>query len=170
MNAPVWHLISRVNIFGSSTGWHRYHLIDQAVKHFGEWWLIGTVSTTHWDAYRRLTDITNQYILEGVRGGLITLVLFVIMISLAFQGVGRLWRAVKFDKGKTIMAWALGVSLFVHCMNFIAVSYFGQIYMIFFLLLAMIASLTQSMVSGAAVFRAPRHLTLDPVQSSCFPT
>src|SRR5687768_8466206 len=32
MNAPVWHLIARVNVVGGSTGWHRYILIDKAIK------------------------------------------------------------------------------------------------------------------------------------------
>jgi hypothetical protein len=151
MNAPVWHLISRVNIFASSTGWYRFHLIDQAIRHLDEWWLMGVSSTSHWDQYGRLTDITNQYVLEGVRGGLLTLLLFIITISLAFQGVGKLWRVVEDDKLKSAMAWALGVSLFMHCMNFIAVSYFGQINMLFYLLLAIIATLTPSKVPVSVI-------------------
>ncbi len=100
MNAPVWHLVSRVNIFGSSTGWHRYNLINQAISHLGEWWLLGPTSPVHWDDYRRLTDITNQYILEGIRGGLITLVFFIVLLALAFQGVGRLWRLAESNNDK----------------------------------------------------------------------
>jgi hypothetical protein len=40
-----------------------------------------------------------------------------------------------------ILAWALGVSLFTHTMMFIAVSYFGQIQVLWWLLIAMLASL-----------------------------
>ena len=36
MNAPVWALIYRVAIVGGSTGYHRYSLIDRAIKNFGE--------------------------------------------------------------------------------------------------------------------------------------
>ena len=38
----------------------------------------------------------------------------------------------------------LGVGLFVHCMNYIAVSYFGQIEMLWYLQLAIITSLASS--------------------------
>lgn len=136
---PVWHLVSKVNIVGGSTGWHRYHLMDAAIQHFGEWYLFGTPSTAHWGY--GLNDVTNQYILEGVRGGLLSLILFIAVLVLAFQKVGRLWRAMSGNRYLLILSWALGVSLFIHCMNFIAVSYFGQIYLIFFLLLAIIGSL-----------------------------
>ena len=141
MNNPVWHLICRIDIAGGSTGWHRYHLIDQAIKHFGGWWLWGTASTLYWDG---IFDITNQYIFEGVIGGVLALGFFVWVIVLAFSGVGRLWRyagekAGRYDVG---LSWALGVALFVHCVQFVGVSYFGQIYISWYLLLAMIGSLT----------------------------
>ncbi len=65
MEAPVWHLISRVSAVGGSTSWHRYHLINEAINHFPEWAILGTTSTAHWG--EGLFDITNQFILEGVR-------------------------------------------------------------------------------------------------------
>ena len=43
---------------------------------------------------------------------------------------------------KRAMAWALGVSLFIHCVIFIGVSYFGQSMMLWYLMLAMIGSLS----------------------------
>ena len=42
MKAPVWALIARINLTGGSSGYHRYQLIDQAIRRFGEWWLLGT--------------------------------------------------------------------------------------------------------------------------------
>ncbi|MGI9014864.1 MAG: hypothetical protein ACR2GY_11545 [Phycisphaerales bacterium] len=138
MNKPVYHLIARLNIFASSTGWHRYNLIHQAVTHFGDWWLIGTRSTDHWGIY----DITNQYILIGLRGGFLTMMLFIGIIVCAFRGVGRLWRLHADNRYRMIMSWALGVALFTHVMSFISVSYFGQIEMVWYLLLASIASLS----------------------------
>ncbi|HEG42980.1 MAG TPA: hypothetical protein ENH94_02915 [Phycisphaerales bacterium] len=47
MEAPIWHLISRVSAVAGSTGWHRYVLIDNAVSHFHEWAMIGCKSTEH---------------------------------------------------------------------------------------------------------------------------
>ncbi len=48
MQAPVWHLISRIGVVGGSTGWHRFYLMDQAINHVGEWMFLGCRSTAHW--------------------------------------------------------------------------------------------------------------------------
>jgi hypothetical protein len=37
MKAPVWHLISRIDITGGSSSWHRFMLVDQCIRHFGDW-------------------------------------------------------------------------------------------------------------------------------------
>jgi hypothetical protein len=148
MQKPVWHLISRIDIAGGSTGWHRYNLIDQAINRFSEWALIGTKSTAHW-AFG-MDDVTNQFVLEGVKGGAGTLVLFVLLIVLAFRRVGWMLRDVDGSRFAMIASWSLGVSLFIHCLNFIAVSYFGQITLLWFLHLAMIGSLAPD--------RAPQRL------------
>lgn len=140
MKAPVWHLISRVSAVGGSTGHHRYILINGAIKYFHEWALLGTNSTAHWGFGAQ--DMTNQFILEGVRGGFSTFVLFIVVIALAFREVGRLWRKQSPQPYRLALSWALGVSLFVHCLNFIGVSYFGQIHILWYLTLAMIGSIT----------------------------
>lgn len=140
MKAPVWHLISRIDIVGGSTGWHRYNLINQAIHRFGEWWLWGTISTAHWGW--GMYDTANTYVNEAVHGGFLTFILFVIILVLAFQGVGRLLSTLENDRLNYIFAWALGVSLFTHCIVFFAVSYFGQIIVVWYLLLATIGSLT----------------------------
>lgn len=137
MDKPVWHLIARIDIVGGSTGWHRYFLFDQAIRHMNEWALVGSPSTETWG----IVDITNQYVLEGLRGGLATVALFVLVIALVFRDVGGLWRSVRAVRWKAVLAWSLGVALFVHVMAFFAVSYFGQIIVIWHLLLATIVSL-----------------------------
>lgn len=140
MKAPVWHLMSRIDFLGGSTGWHRYYLVNEAVKRFDEWWLLGSPSTAHWGT--GLFDVTNQYVLEATRGGVWTLILFGMILLAAFRAVGRLVRAAGADRHASVLAWALGVALFIHAANFLAVSYFGQIIMVWYLLLAMIASLS----------------------------
>jgi hypothetical protein len=137
---PVWSLVATASYIGSGTGYHRYRLIDAFIRRFNEWWLLGTASTAHWGP--QLYDVTNQYVLEGVRGGLLTLILFIALIVLAFQGVGRLWRLCQHDRYRQALAWALGVSLFVHCVNFIGVSYFGQIHIAWYLVLSIIGSMS----------------------------
>ncbi len=139
MKAPVWHLIARIDLVGGSTGWHRYYLIDRSIHYFGEWWLVGTESTRHWG--RGLNDVTNQYILEGVRGGVFSMLLFILIIALAFGGVGRSWRKFSASRYKVAICWALGVSLLTHAAMFIAIAitYAHQNLIVWYFLLAAIA-------------------------------
>jgi len=166
MNKPVWYLFGRFDIVSGSTGYYRYQLLDAAISRFGEWWLIGTKSTEEWGP--GLSDITNQFLLEGVRGGIWALILYVVIIGYAFAGVGKLLRKHRNDRLRLMMSWALGVTLVTHCANFMAISYFGQIVMIWYLLLAIIGSLSvaaeRRVTTAAANFRdtAPpiRHTSM----------
>jgi hypothetical protein len=149
MKQPVWHLLARVDIVSGSTGWHRYHLVDKFIERFPEWWPLGTMSTGHWGP--GLHDVTNQFVAEGVAGGLLRLLLFVWIVWLAFAGVSRSMRLPAAERSYYLASWALGTSLFMHCMNFIAVSYFEQIVVEWQMTLAAIGSLT--LVPGAAPVR-----------------
>ncbi|MCZ6835872.1 MAG: hypothetical protein O7G85_08870 [Planctomycetota bacterium] len=146
MTMPVWHLLTRIDLTKGSNGWYRYKLIDDFITHFNEWWMVGTKSTSHWWAWGT-NDVTNQYVLEGVTGGLLTLVLFLITIAWAFRGVGRFENQIGRSTARRVMAWSLGVSLFIHCVIFIGVSYFGQSMLLWYLTLAMIGSLSPSSAS-----------------------
>lgn len=133
MKAPVWHLQARVGIIAGSTGWHRYYLTDQAIRHFFEWMLLGTRDTRHWGL--GLEDVTNQFILEGVRGGLVTLVLFCVLLFV----FGRMFVRLSLrsaDRGESHLAWCAFVTLLAHVVSFFGVSYFGQITLLWYLLLA----------------------------------
>jgi len=142
MAAPVWHLLSRVDIVGGSPGWWRYHLVDLAIEHLRDWWLVGTQTAAQWVPNAVFFDVCNQYVLEAITGGLVALVLFFGIIAVAFDGVGRLCRAVAAEPAEARLAWALGVALFVHSMNMLGVAYSGQIVMVWYALLAAIAGLT----------------------------
>jgi hypothetical protein len=139
MDAPVWFILARVGIFGGSTGYHRAILIDHAVHQFPNWWLVGTESTASWGYY--MFDVTNQYVLIGVQGGIVTLLLFVGIIKRCFGAVGQAvhgWSDAQVSNQK--LAWAMGASLLVHAVNYISVPYFDQNIVNWYLLLAMIAT------------------------------
>lgn len=140
MEAPVWHLISRVSAVGGSTGYFRFKLIDSAITHFSEWALFGTHSTAHW--FWGAQDLCNQYVYEGVQGGILSLGLFICLISVAFHQIGRLHRFLGSHRYRAILTWSLGVSLFVQCCCFVGISYYGQIWVVWYLILAMIGSLS----------------------------
>ena len=145
MEKGVAHLIARVNIFSGSTGWHRYHLIDQAINHLGEWFLVGTLSTQHWGA--GLEDVTNQYILEGVRGGVLGMLLFVAFLVALFQLVGRAIQVSDSDQDRWIY-WCAGVGLFAHIFSFLGASYFGQMIASFFLFSGITAGLCTRQITN----------------------
>jgi hypothetical protein len=138
MKAPVWALIGRVGVIPGSTGWHRFLLLDAAIKHFPEWMLIGCRDTEHWG--RGLSDVTNQYVLEGVRGGLITLVVFLAMIYAALKVLVQLSLQYR-EKNLRFLAWCLFVSIIGHCVAFFGVSYWGQVTIVWDMTLAIVGFL-----------------------------
>lgn len=143
MEGPVWSLVARVSAVGGSTGFHRYVLIDGAINHFHEWWLVGTRSTIHWHQHFQTFDITNQFILEGVRGGIGRLGLFLLLIFLVAKAIRRAQRRTK-NRSDELLLYGLAASLFTHCVCFIGVSYFGQIQYLWYFTLAIGGSATSS--------------------------
>ncbi len=140
MRAPVWHLLSRVDVICGSDGWHRYHLVDEAIRHFKEWALLGCRSTEHWGW--GLLDVTNEYIFEGVRGGFATLVLLLVILFIGFKVILRC-SLQENAQSRRILSWCFFVSLFGHSIAFMAVSYFGQIMMLWYMMLAIIGFMSE---------------------------
>lgn len=148
MNSPVWFLIDRVGDVVGGEGYHRSLLIDQAIAHLDEWWLLGATYTAHWMPYAlpinpEMVDVTNYYLRMGLDGGVLTMALFVIMILLAFRVIGRATRTLeKMDASAEyrIRVWALGATLGAHAVAFVSVSYFDQIVVFWYMLLAWIGT------------------------------
>ena len=149
MNKPVWHLISRVGVIGGSTGWHRYFIFDTTINNFSKWWLIGEPNPLSWGIWQ-MRDITNQYIMEALRGGLLTLLLFIAIITVGFGMVGKAGKKLEDNPARQMLAWCMGVVLFVHVVTFFGVSYWGQSIMLWYLCLAMIGSLQRASESATS--------------------
>lgn len=133
MKAPVWHLLARVGVISGSTGWHRYFLVNQAIEFLPEWILLGTRDTAHWGP--GLEDVTNELILVAVQGGLITLILFCLVLFVAGRAFARLSQRTT-ERRESYLAWCALVSVLANFISFFGVSYFGQIAMPWYLLLA----------------------------------
>jgi len=166
MDAPVYYLLARIDLTGSSTGWYRSRLIESTISHFNEWWLGGTDYTRHWMPTGvpwspDHCDITNYYIRMGVLGGLPLMVLFIRVLVVAFQTVGsglRFRPDAPFED--RFMIWTLGAILFGHVATWMSVSYFDQTVVFLYLLLAAIGSLpvapsraTHSVEAATATFK-----------------
>jgi hypothetical protein len=145
MSQPVWFIMARLTVVSGSTGWFRGFLVDMTLRHFSEWWLIGSNANASWHYY--LADVTNQYIAEALGGGLITVMLFIAIFAYAFRSVGRQVLSNTSSAGERYLAWSLGAVLFLHLLNFVSVTYFDQNVITFYLLLAGI-SVTYSRSSG----------------------
>jgi hypothetical protein len=140
MKAPVWMLIARVDLVAGNSGYHRAMLIDQCIRHFSDWWLIGTndAGTWGWD----LWDTSNQFVQEAESGGLLTFILFILIISLTFRKLGKARRIVENNPPQERFMWALSVTLFTNCVCFFGISYFDHTKMMWFALLAIVAAAT----------------------------
>jgi hypothetical protein len=164
MNEPAYFILSRIDLTGSSTGWHRAELIRSAFAHFGEWWFAGTDHTRHWmptgvSWSGAHTDITNHYLKMGVMGGFGLTLLLVAMIVAAFRDISRLLARQTDD---VFVTWTLGATLFCHATTFVAVSYFDQSIVFFYMTLACIASIG----AGAAALPQPRPVKAAPAHWS----
>lgn len=143
---PIWgFLYVRISIKASSAGYHRYLLVEAAIDDFKNWWLFGFGDRgprwhlDYWPwTHATFTDVTNHYLLEGVRGGFITMVLFIWLCLLAIK---TLWghSASLTEKHDQWLWWGFTVAMIAHCITFLAVAYFGQITMLFYLTVAVAA-------------------------------
>lgn len=152
MKAPVWYILDRVSQVTGGTGWHRAYLIDVAVRHLSEWWLIGMPirDTQDWFHYTigvtGGADITNWYIWFGLTAGLGAIALLILVLTRAY---GRLGRALararragpRLEQRERIL-FGMGVMLTVHLVNWLGISYFDQIYAVWLMQLAAISGAT----------------------------
>jgi hypothetical protein len=148
MAAPVWFLIARIDLTGGSSGYHRAELVDQFIRHFSEWWLVGTHDSASWGW--DMWDQQNQYVNIGETGGLAALVLFVTAICRQFAAIGTARKVVQGAKQEWLY-WFLGAALFSHVVAFFGANYFDQSKVSWFMLLAMISAATASVSAPGPV-------------------
>jgi hypothetical protein len=138
MKAPVWHLISRIDLSGGSSSYHRFQLLNQCILHFSDWWLIGTkyYGDWGWDMW----DLSNQYVGIADTSGLIALVCFIAMIVFGFKYLGRARKIFRQDGSQELFIWAMGSSLFANVVAFFGIGYFDQTIVVWYALMAMICA------------------------------
>ena len=165
MKAPFWWVIQHMDVVGGSSGWHRAELIDDFIRHFFGWWLIGTSNNASWG--HMTWDTCNQYVAEGESGGLTTFIAFVAMICICFKWVAAARRSVEGDREKEWYFWILGAALFSNVVAFFGISYFDQTRFAWFALLAMISAATA--LARAAEVTRPETAYVPPMQRHWLP-
>jgi hypothetical protein len=154
MKAPAYYLIARIDLTGGNSAYHRAALIEAALAHFKEWWVAGTDYTRHWMAYGVSwspdhADITNHYLGQGVKGGLLLMILFITLLWIGFQYVGQIQRVWSNEPVEPqFLVWSLGASLFTHTVSCFSVAYFDQSILFLYLTLALIANMRSEALKG----------------------
>jgi hypothetical protein len=164
MKAPVWYLIDRVSALSGGDGWHRSYLLDVSIRNIGKWWFAGMPlsETTPWFPYtlaiNNEADITNQFVLFGLRAGLGALALYMLLLTRAFSALGKALQAVRsaprhFAESEFLL-WSLGCMLAAHIINQFGITYFDQTHVLWFAQLAAISSLADWYIRASAEPRA----------------
>jgi hypothetical protein len=149
MHGPVWSLLEHIDLTGSSESYHRYQLVDTFIRHFSDWWLLGTRTNGSWGW--EMVDTSNQYVTSGIEGGLVSFVLFIAVISKSFGNLGTARKHVEDSRSEEWFLWCLGAAMLAHVVAYFGIGYFDQMQYAWYALLAMIS---------VAVFEAMASPTL----------
>ncbi|MGD0649486.1 MAG: hypothetical protein ABR971_15985 [Acidobacteriaceae bacterium] len=150
MKGPVWSLLEHIDLTGSSENFHRYQLVDTFIRHFDQWWLLGTQNNGSWGW--EMADTSNEYVTYGVGGGLLTFLLFIAIISRCLGSLGTKRKLAVGRRGEEWFFWCLGSAMFAHLVVFIGIDYFDQMLFAWFALLAIIStSVSATATRGRAI-------------------
>ncbi len=157
MKGPIWSLVNKLKLISASTAYHRFLLIDQAIKRFNEWYLLGTKSNAHWGW--GLQDVTNGYIREGIDGGIIPLALFIMLIFFFFRNTIVL-TSTSDDENVARLIWSVGAAFFTHTVSLLGVSYFGQMSIFLHINFAVMSSLVSYLVLNNYIIGSTKRRNL----------
>jgi hypothetical protein len=140
MKAPVWALISRVDLTGSSSSYQRYVMVDMAIRNFSAWWLMGTPDYVNWgwDSW----DLCNQFVAVALTGGLLPLISYIAIFKRGFGAIGTARKLVNGDRGREWLLWCLGSTLFATVVSYFGINSVGVLMIGFFVSVACISVAT----------------------------
>jgi hypothetical protein len=137
MNGPVWSLIEKIDLTGGSSSYHRYMLVDNCIRHFGDWWLLGYTNYGDWGF--DMWDLCNQFVVAALTGGLITLAIFIAIYSRAFAALGTARRRVSGDRAQEWLFWCLGSAMFANIVASFGINYMNHLMVCFLALVVFIS-------------------------------
>ena len=162
MKGPVWALIDHIDIVGGNSANHRYQLVDQFIRHFWDWWLVGTAHNGDWGY--DMWDTANFYVGVGESGGLLAFIFLLAIISRGFRAIGLARSSFPSDKSQQWSYWMLGAALFSQCVAFFGISYFDQTVADWYALLVIIIVATQRFIPVKAKIFESAVATRDLVE------
>jgi hypothetical protein len=141
MHGPVWSLIEKIDLTGGSSSYHRYMLVDNCIRHFSDWWLIGYTNYGSWGF--DMWDLCNQFVANALTGGLLTLVLYITIFKQSFRAVGIARRRVEGHSRQEWFFWCLGSALFANVVAHFGINYMAHLSTYLFVLLVCILAAAQ---------------------------
>ena len=168
MKGPVWSLIAKVDVTGGSSSYHRYYLVDNCIRHFGDWWLIGYQHYGRWGF--DMWDLCNQFVVAALTGGLVTLILYLLIYQRAFSMLGVARRRVQGDRHQEWLVWCLCSALFANVVVSFGINYLIHVMTYFFTLLCSISVVAAELRKRTlervnAPDETPNSLELTPIQN-----
>jgi hypothetical protein len=146
MKSPVWFVMTRASGLMGGSGWHRSMLVDNFVRHFSQWWLVGTRANPDWGW--SMWDVDNAYVSAGISGGLLSFILFIAVLVYAYRVIGRARKSAETSSRELRLIWILGATLFANTVAFFGIVYFDQSIVLWYALLTMIAVVPTFVPSG----------------------
>ncbi|MHC4560845.1 MAG: hypothetical protein ACYS80_26485 [Planctomycetota bacterium] len=140
-NRPFYHvLLSYANPVGG-VWYQRAKLVDSAIEDFDRWWLAGYGGMDPGWGHRfyRSTDGNNEFIVMGIRYGLLGVIVLCAVLITAFRGLLRAARQTADVKLKSLY-WSLGCVLVGVIVVWQGASFFGQMPSLFYSILGIIGS------------------------------
>jgi hypothetical protein len=156
MKAPVWALIARIQIVGGNSGYHRFELVNQAILHFWQWFLLGTKNPSSWGF--EMGDVSNAYVSAAVEGGFFTLLFFLAIFWQCFRRIGLARKAAEQDHKLELQVWSFGAALTATVAAYFGITYFDQSSLIWYALLAMIGAITTTALAQAPATEPAQRL------------
>jgi hypothetical protein len=146
MKSPIWFLIARVSGLVGGHGWHRAMLIDNFVRHFFDWYLIGTRNNADWGW--SMWDVDNAYVGAGLMGGLAGFILFLAIFVCAYRIIGIARKITEESHEDARLIWAIGSTLFANTIAFLGIVYFDQSMIAWYTLLVIIQQYSSLPLDG----------------------
>jgi hypothetical protein len=153
MKVPVWFIFSKLGALTGGDGWHRSYLIDRFIHFFPDWWLLGAQDTSDWMPTVLSgggADLTDLYVAAGVNGGLVCLVLLILLLVRCFRYLGLAMIELRdYSSEAELFFWGMSAALFAHVVTLFSVTYWDQMYVAWWGLLAIVSSSTSNVLKSA---------------------
>ncbi len=141
-NRRFYHVLASYSNFLGGAAWHRAAIIDLAIRHFREWWLLGYMGRDPgWGPSVGMdhTDVTSEYVEAGVYYGIWGIMVFCMVIFTALRATIRAFRQSTTKEAKSFF-WAVGSFLVAHLLIWGGVAYFNVLEPLLYWVLGIVAS------------------------------